>query len=61
MWRGWWWVDIRVVLPIVVLNVVFLQTVLSVVVVVVPCVVHLKCKCSRDKEYPRRTIVGVKE
>jgi hypothetical protein len=32
--RGSWWVDILVVLPIVVL---------SVVVVVVPCVGHLKC------------------
>jgi ABC-type sugar transport system permease subunit len=32
-WRGWWRVDILVVLPIVVL---------VVVVVVVPCVGHLK-------------------
>jgi hypothetical protein len=34
-WRGWWWVDILVILPIVVL---------SIVVVVVPLVGHLKYK-----------------
>jgi hypothetical protein len=34
-WRGWWRVDILIVLPIVVL---------SVVVIAVPCVGHLKCK-----------------
>jgi hypothetical protein len=35
-WRGWRWIDILVVLPIVVLSVI--------VVVAVPCVGHLKCK-----------------
>jgi competence protein ComGC len=35
-WRGWWLVDILVVLPIVVP---------IVVVVAVPCVDHLKYKC----------------
>jgi hypothetical protein len=42
-WRGWWWVDILVVLPIIVL---------SIVVVVVSQVGHMKYEHWSDKEYP---------
>jgi hypothetical protein len=44
-WRGWWLVDILVVLPIVVLNIV---------VVAVPCVGHLKYSVDEIKNSPKK-------